>query len=76
MWRNHFILEEDMLELTCTCMTLGDVLQTSGHVAKFADFMVKDLKTGQCHRADKLINEAIEKILSKKKLKPEEIERL
>lgn len=28
-WRNHFILEEDMLELTCTCMTLSDVLKTS-----------------------------------------------
>ena len=25
-WRNHFILEEEMLELTCTCMTLSDVL--------------------------------------------------
>lgn len=28
-WRKHFILEEDMLELTCTCMTLSDVLKTS-----------------------------------------------
>ena len=28
-WKNHFILEEDMLELTCTCMTLSDVLKTS-----------------------------------------------
>jgi len=45
-WRKHFILEEDMLELTCTCMTLSDVLKTSGHVDKFEDFMVKDVKTG------------------------------
>jgi len=29
LWRNHFILEEDMLELTCTCLTLSDVLKTS-----------------------------------------------
>ena len=28
-WRKHFILEEDMLELTCTCITLSDVLKTS-----------------------------------------------
>lgn len=28
-WRNHFILEEDMLEMTCTNMTLSDVLKTS-----------------------------------------------
>lgn len=36
--------------------------------------MVKDVKNGQCHRADKLIEEAIEKIIKKKgnKLKPEE----
>lgn len=46
LWRRHFILEEDMLELSCTCMTLSDVLQTSGHVDKFADFMVKDVKNG------------------------------
>lgn len=76
LWRNHFILEEDMLELTCTCMTLSDVLKTSGHVEKFADFMVKDLKVGNCHRADKLIDEAIEKIIAKKKnMKPEEKEK-
>lgn len=39
--------------------------------------MVKDLKTGTCHRADKLIEEHIEKVLAKKKdMKPEEKERL
>ena len=35
--------------------------------------MVKDTKTGQCHRADKLIDESIAKILQKnKKLSEEE----
>ena len=44
---------------------------------KFADYMVKDLKNGQCHRADKLIDEHITKVLGKKKnLKPEEREKL
>jgi len=39
--------------------------------------MVKDVKNGQCHRADKLIDEAISKIIGKKKnLKPEEREKL
>lgn len=75
LWRQHFILEDDMLELTCTNMTLGEVLKTSGHVDKFADFMVKDVKNGQCHRADKLIEDAMTKLLTKKKnLKPEEKE--
>lgn len=60
-----------MLEICCTCMTLSDVLKTSGHVDKFEDLMVKDLKTGTPRRADKLINEWIAKVLPKKK-KPEE----
>lgn len=29
--------------------------------------MVKDLKSGQCHRADKMIEEYIEKLIAKKK---------
>lgn len=33
-WRKHFIIEEDMLELDTTIMTLSDVLKTSGHVDK------------------------------------------
>lgn len=33
-WRKHFIIEEDMLELDTTIMTLSEVLKTSGHVDK------------------------------------------
>lgn len=44
-----------MLEINCTCITPHVVLEHSGHVAKFADILVKDLKTGQGHRADKVI---------------------
>ena len=36
------------------------VLEKSGHVQKFSDLMVKDVKTGAGYRADKLINEWIE----------------
>ena len=39
--------------------------------------MVKDLKSGQCHRADKMIEEYIEKLIAKKKdIKQVEKERL
>lgn len=39
--------------------------------------MVKDMKTGTCHRADKLIEEHVAKVLSKKKdMKPDEKERI
>lgn len=43
-WRQHFIQEEQILEIDCTMLTPEPVLKTSGHVDKFADFMVKDLK--------------------------------
>ena len=41
IWRKHFILEEDMLEVDCTVLTPHEVLKTSGHVDKFADWMCK-----------------------------------
>ncbi|KIH51769.1 WHEP-TRS domain protein, partial [Ancylostoma duodenale] len=66
-WRKHFILEEGMLEVDCTSLTPEPVLKASGHVDRFADWMVKDLKTGECFRADHLIKNAAEKIMSDKK---------
>jgi len=46
IWRKHFILEEDMLEVDCTVLTPHDVLKTSGHVDKFADWMCKWVEDG------------------------------
>ncbi|KAJ2854389.1 Glycine--tRNA ligase 1, mitochondrial [Coemansia erecta] len=60
MWRQHFIIEEDMLEVDCSIMTLSDVLKTSGHVEKFADWMCKDTKTGEIFRADHLVEGVLE----------------
>lgn len=59
-WRKHFVLEEDMLEVDCTMLTPEVVLQTSGHVDKFADWMCKDPKTGEIFRADHLVEEVLE----------------
>ena len=64
-----------MLEVGCTNLVLSDVLKTSGHVEKFEDLMVKDVKTGTPRRADKIIQEWIKKALPKKK-KQEEIDEL
>ena len=69
LWREFFVLEEDMLEINCTCTTPHVVLEHSGHVAKFADVLVKDVKTGQGYRADKVISEWIDNKLEKGKLK-------
>lgn len=45
-WRQHFILEENMLEVECPAVTPEAVLKASGHVERFTDFMVTDTKTG------------------------------
>ena len=75
-WREHFILEENLLEISGTCITPEIVLKTSGHVDKFTDYAVKDIKTGQCFRADKLIKEWIEEEKKKKKLTTEKLKEL
>lgn len=71
-WRRHFIFEEQMLEIDCSMLTPTAVLEASGHVARFTDFMVKDLKNGECFRADHLIEANLEKALQDKKLKEED----
>ncbi|KIM94920.1 hypothetical protein OIDMADRAFT_134864 [Oidiodendron maius Zn] len=59
LWRKHFILEEDMLEVDCTALTPAEVLKTSGHVDKFADWMCKDPKNGEILRADHFVEEVL-----------------
>ena len=49
-----------MLELDTTIMTPAPVFETSGHVARFADWMVKDAKTGDVLRADHLVKGVLE----------------
>mmetsp|Transcript_50555 Transcript_50555/g.56405 ORF Transcript_50555/g.56405 Transcript_50555/m.56405 type:complete len:720 (-) Transcript_50555:57-2216(-) len=65
LWRKHFILSENMLEMECTNLTPEVVLKTSGHVERFTDLMVKDPKTQECFRADKLLEDAIDDLLEK-----------
>lgn len=72
LWRQHFALEENMLEMECTNLTPSVVLETSGHVERFTDFMVKDEKTSECFRADKLLEDAIDKLLESSPTMPVE----
>ncbi|KAI8066512.1 glycyl-tRNA synthetase [Gongronella butleri] len=60
VWRNHFVLEEEMLELDTTIMTTHEVLKTSGHVDKFSDWMCKDMKNGEIFRADHVVEAVLE----------------
>jgi len=62
-WRLHFVQEDAMLEMECTNLTPHSVLNTSGHVERFTDFMVRDEVTSECFRADKLLEDAIEALL-------------
>lgn len=64
-WRKHFVIEENMLEIDCTAITPEAVLQTSGHVDKFADWMCRDPVKGDYLRADHLVESALQARLSK-----------
>ncbi|KPM11716.1 glycine-tRNA ligase-like protein [Sarcoptes scabiei] len=64
VWRKHFVLQEQMLEVDCTVLTPEPVLKASGHMERFADLMVKDLQTGECFRLDHLIKTQLEKLLT------------
>jgi glycyl-tRNA synthetase len=49
------VLEEGMMEVECPSVTPEIVLKASGHVDRFNDLMVKDVKTQDCFRADHLL---------------------
>ncbi|XP_061522164.1 glycine--tRNA ligase-like [Phycodurus eques] len=72
-WRQHFIQEEQILEIDCTMLTPESVLKTSGHVDKFADYMVKDSKMGECFRADHLLKAHLKKVMSTETCSPEKV---
>eukprot|EP00768_Dysnectes_brevis_P002648 gnl/Dysnectes_brevis/1958_a2249_1996.p1 GENE.gnl/Dysnectes_brevis/1958_a2249_1996~~gnl/Dysnectes_brevis/1958_a2249_1996.p1 ORF type:complete len:640 (+),score=288.05 gnl/Dysnectes_brevis/1958_a2249_1996:31-1920(+) len=71
IWRHHFIVQEDMMEISATNLVPSCVLEASGHVAKFADLMIKDTKTGECYRADKVVELHIEDLKAKAKTEAE-----
>jgi len=75
IWKQHFVDNEDMLEVECPSLTPENVLSASGHIAKFADYMVKDEKTGAYYRADHLLEDFLTKKIQDKKVKEEEKEK-
>ena len=48
-------------------LTPETVLKASGHVDRFADLMVKDMKNGECFRLDHFIKSHLEKVKADKK---------
>lgn len=43
------------------------MLRASGHVDRFADYMVRDVVTGECFRADHLIEASLKKLSADEK---------
>ena len=75
IWNKHFVKNEKMLKVKCPSLTPENVLIASGHIAKFADYMVKDVKIGNNHRADHLLEDFLTKKIQDEKTKEEEKEK-
>lgn len=73
-WRNHFVLEEDLLEVSTSTLTPQIVFKHSGHEDRFNDFMVRDEITKETFRADHILEAVLEKKLSEKDTTPQQKE--
>ena len=62
-------------QVECPSVTPEVVLKASGHVERFTDFMVTDVLTHDCHRADHLLEAALEARLADAKAPPTAEER-
>jgi len=69
-WRQHFVMNESMLEVECPSVTPECVLKASGHVDRFTDRMVNDVVTEDCFRADHLVEENLERMIADPMLAP------
>ena len=61
-------------QVECPAVTPEMVLKASGHVDRFTDFMVTDIVTHDCHRADHLLKAALEAVKADDKQTPEKKE--
>lgn len=66
-WRNHFVIEEQLMEIEDTCIMPHAVLKASGHVDRFSDFLVRDVKDEKkFFRADKLLEDVMDEKMKEK----------
>jgi len=72
-WRNHFVIEEQMMEIEDTHIMPYPVLKASGHVDRFSDFLVRDEKDEKrFFRADKLLEDVMDEKLKEKDITSEQ----
>ena len=55
MWIEHWLALGNVVELSCPTITPFSVLEASGHVAEFSDFIISCLGCKELFRADHLI---------------------
>lgn len=66
-WRNHFVIEEQLMEIEDTNIMPHPVLKASGHVDRFSDFLVRDSgDEKKFFRADKLLEDVMEDKIKEK----------
>lgn len=76
VWRQQFVLKERMLEIDCPSITIPAVFQASGHIARFTDYIVKDIETKEQFRLDHLIKAHLEQLIAKDKTNANEYEEI
>ena len=54
IWLHHWLKQGDIVEISSPTVTPFNVLEASGHVSEFTDFMVDCLNCGESARADSL----------------------
>ena len=57
MWLDHWISMGDIAEISCPTITPYEVLEASGHVGEFSDFMTNCLSCQEVSRADTLLED-------------------
>ena len=57
MWLNHWISMGNVSEISCPTITPYEVLEASGHVGEFSDFMTGCLSCEEVSRADTLLED-------------------
>ena len=58
LWRRELVRRDRMMEIDGSQVMSPSVFEASGHLASFADPVVKCAKCGATHRADRLVAEA------------------
>ncbi len=62
------MFKEQAHEIDCSIVTPEKVLKASGHLDKFSDAMVKDVKSGEPFRVDHLLKSELENKVKSEKI--------